>query len=79
MLKRLTKSFLLNERLNSDPGAAVQALQDIFTNIKVHNKRDTNRLKLAQEHLRSIKRELRRMNEHISSLQNELNLLKEEK
>lgn len=79
MLKKLTKSFILNERVNIDSGASVQALQDIITNIKVHNKRDTHRLKLAQEHLRSLKRELRRMNEHISSLETELNLLKEEK
>jgi hypothetical protein len=79
MLKKLTKQILLGESLRVDPAASVQALYDIVTNIRVTNKRDNNRISLAKEHLRGIKRQLRSLNERIESLEDELNLLKEEK
>ena len=47
--------------------------------LRVTNKRDTNRLKLAKEHIRGIKRQMKSLNEKIDSLEQELNLLKEEK
>tara|TARA_R100000805_G_C3496361_1_gene28263 strand:+ start:167 stop:415 length:249 start_codon:yes stop_codon:yes gene_type:complete len=78
-LNNLTKNFILNETLKVDPSASVQALYDIVSNIRVTNKRDTNRISLAKEHLRGIKRHLRSLNERIDSLETELNLLKEEK
>ena len=78
-LNNLTKNFILNETLKVDPSASVQALYDIVSNIRVTNKRDTNRISLAKEHLRGIKRQLRSLNERIESLEEELNLLKEEK
>mgnify|MGYP003127538187 FL=1 len=78
-LYKITKSFLLNEEFRIDAGASVQALQDIISNIRVSNKRDSNRISLAKEHLRGIKRHLRGLNEKINSLEEELTLLKEEK
>ena len=79
MLRKITKAFLMNENLKVDAAASVQALYDIVSNIRVSNKRDTNRISLAKEHLRGIKRQLRSLNERIESLEEELNLLKEEK
>ena len=79
MLNKITKNFILKEVLKADPVASIQALHDIVTNIRVTNKRDINRLSIAQEHLRSIKRHVRNLNERVSTLENELNLLKEEK
>ena len=79
MLRKITKQFILNEELKIDPAASVQALYDIVTNIRITNKRDTNRIQVAKEHLRSIKRQLRTLNEHVANLEEELNLLKEEK
>jgi hypothetical protein len=79
MIRKLTKSFLLKENFKVDPAASVQALYDIVSNIRVTNKRDNNRISLAKEHLRGIKRQLRSLNEKIDSLESELNLLKEEK
>ena len=79
MLKQLTKSFILQEDIKVDPAASIQALSDIMSNIRVINKRDTNRISLAKEHIRGIKRHLRGLNERIDSLESELNLLKEEK
>jgi len=79
ILSDITKRFLLKEELKIDSSASVQALSDIITSIKVHNKRDNNRLQVAKEHLRSIRRHLRSLNERVNSLETEVNLLKEEK
>ena len=79
ILDKVTKKFLLNEAYTFDAFASIQALSDIVSNIRVTNKRDTNRLKLAKEHIRGIKRQMRTLNEKIESLEQELNLLKEEK
>jgi|10_taG_2_1085330.scaffolds.fasta_scaffold03754_9 hypothetical protein len=79
LLNSITKSFILNEQLKVDAAASLQAITDIVSNIRVNNKRDTNRLHVAKEHLRSIRRHLRSLNERVVSLEAELNLLKEEK
>tara|TARA_R100001594_G_C3931502_1_gene238272 strand:+ start:157 stop:396 length:240 start_codon:yes stop_codon:yes gene_type:complete len=79
MWKKITKSFLLNEKFTIDAAASVQALQDIVSSVRVTNKRDSNRIHLAKEHIRGIKRHLRGLNERIDALESELSLLKEEK
>lgn len=78
-LDKVTKKFILGEALNFDAQASIQALSDIVSSIRVTNKRDSNRISLAKEHLRGIKRQLRSLNERIVFLEEELNLLKEEK
>ena len=75
----MTKKFLLNEELKVDAGASVQALYDIVSSIRVTNKRDNNRISLAKEHLRGIKRQLRSLNERVVSLEEELKILNEDK
>ena len=79
MLGKITKHFLLNEAIKIDPAAQIQALYDIVSNIRVTNKRDNNRISLAKEHLRGIKRQLRSLNERIDSLEEELKILTEDK
>ena len=79
MLKRLTKKFLLNEDFKVDAGASIQALYDIVSSVKVINKRDTGRLQLAKEHIRSIKRQMRSLNERVNALEEELKILNEDK
>ncbi len=79
ILNEVTKKFLLKEAYTFDAFASIQALSDIVSNIRVTNKRDTNRLKLAKEHIRGIKRQMKSLNERVEALEEELNLLKEEK
>ena len=79
LLDDIAKKFLLNETYAFDPSASIQALSDIVSSVRVTNKRDTNRLKLAKEHIRGIKRQMRSLNEKVELLESELNLLKEEK
>ena len=69
----------MNESIKIDAGASVQALSDIISNIRVTNKRDNNRISLAKEHIRGIKRQLRSLNERIDSLEEELKILTEDK
>ena len=70
---------MLNESVRIDPLASVQALYDIVTNIRVSNKRDSSRLKLAKEHVQNLKRQIRSLNERVVQLEEQLNLLNEEK
>jgi hypothetical protein len=79
VLKKLTKKILLNEDLRVDAGASIQALYDIVSNIRVTNKRDTGRLQLAKEHIRSIKRQMRSLNERVNALEEELKVITEDK
>ncbi len=79
MINKITKAFLLNETIKVDPLASVQALYDIITNVRVSTKKDSNRMSLAKEHLRSIKRQIRSLNERVVKLEEELSLLNEDK
>ena len=79
MLRKITKQFLMNEAIKIDPAASVQALYDIVSSVRVTNKRDTNRISLAKEHIRGIKRHLRSLNERIDSLEEELKIITEDK
>ncbi len=77
MLNRLTKKILLGESLKVDAGASVQALYDIVSSIRVTNKRDSGRVQLAKEHIRSIKRHVRSLNERVNALEEELKVFPE--
>ena len=79
MLKKITKKFLLNEDIRVDAAASIQALYDIVSNVRVTNKRDTGRLQLAKEHIRSIKRQMRSLNERVNALEEELKVITEDK
>jgi len=79
VLKKLTKKFLLNEDIRVDAAASIQALYDIVSNVRVTNKRDTGRLQLAKEHIRSIKRQMRSLNERVNALEEELKVITEDK
>tara|TARA_Y100000592_G_C5467775_1_gene317670 strand:- start:767 stop:1006 length:240 start_codon:yes stop_codon:yes gene_type:complete len=79
MINKITKAFILNETIKVDPLASVQALYDIITNVRVSTKKDSNRMSLAKEHLRSIKRQIRSLNERVVKLEEELSLLNEDK
>jgi hypothetical protein len=79
MFRKITKAFLLREDIKLAPSASIQALYDIVTSVRVTNKRDTNRLNVAKEHLKSIKRNIRSLNERVNALEEELKVLNEDK
>tara|TARA_E500000331_G_scaffold357526_1_gene419538 strand:+ start:5327 stop:5575 length:249 start_codon:yes stop_codon:yes gene_type:complete len=79
ILDKVTRKFILGEALNFDAQASIQALTDIVSSIRTTNKRDSNRISLAKEHLRGIKRQIRSLNERVVNLEEQLNLLNEEK
>lgn len=69
----------MKESLKIEPTASIQALYDIVTSIRTTNKRDSNRISVAKEHLKSIKSHMRSLNERVNSLEEQLRLLNEEK
>tara|TARA_B100000131_G_scaffold298275_1_gene317702 strand:- start:493 stop:732 length:240 start_codon:yes stop_codon:yes gene_type:complete len=79
MLRQITKAFLMNESFKATAAVSVQGLHDILTSLRPSNKRDRNRIQMAQEHLRHLKREMRQLNEKIDDLENQLQVLNEEK
>ena len=79
LLDGIAKKFLLNETYTFDPSASIQALSDIVSSVRVTNKRDTNRLKLAKEHIRGIRRHMKSLNEQVNSLEEQLRVLNEDK
>jgi len=79
VLRNLTKKLILGESIRVEPVASIQALFDIVSSVRVTNKRDKNRMSVAQEHLKSIKRHVRSLNERVNALEEQLNLLNEEK
>ena len=79
ILNKITKRFMLNESLKINPAASVQALHDIINSVKTYNKRDTNRLHVAKEHLRTIKNHVRKLTEQVNTLEEQLRVLNEDK
>jgi hypothetical protein len=79
MFRKIAKQFLLNEQFKIDPAASIQALADVVNTIRVTNKRDTNRLQVAKEHINAIKRHMRSLNEKVNSLEEQLRILNEDK
>ena len=79
MLRKIAKQFLLNEQFRIDPSPSIQALSDIVSSIRVTNKRDNNRLNLAKEHIRGIRRHMKSLNEQVNSLEEQLRVLNEDK
>lgn len=79
MLRKLTKNFLLNERLKLDPSASIQAIHDFMSAVKLSNKRDLNRLQVAKEHLRTVKNHVRKLSEQVTNLEEQLRVLNEDK
>jgi DNA-binding transcriptional MerR regulator len=79
MLRKITKNFLLQERLKVDAGASIQAIHDFMSAVKISNKRDTNRLQVAKEHLKTVKNHVRKLSEQVNTLEEQLRVLNEDK
>jgi len=57
----------------------IQGLQEVINNLQPKTVKEQNRLALAKQHLREIKRHARRMINENADLQERLNLLEESK
>ena len=76
---RITRRFLLGEALEElDTFSYIQSLEEALSNITT-NVSGGRRLKIAKEHLRNIRREVRKLNKKVVMLQEQINILEENK
>tara|TARA_R110000824_G_scaffold383480_1_gene577074 strand:- start:108 stop:359 length:252 start_codon:yes stop_codon:yes gene_type:complete len=76
---KLTRRFLLGEALEElDTFSYIQSLEEVLSNITT-NVSGGRRLKIAKEHLKNIRREVRKLNKKVVMLQEQINILEENK
>jgi len=76
---KITRRFLLGEALEElDTFSYIQSLEEALNNIST-NVSGQRRLKVAKEHLRNIRREVRRMNKKVVMLEEQVKILEENK
>ena len=76
---KITRRFLLGEALEElDTFSYIQSLEEALNNIST-NVSGQRRLKVAKEHLRNIRREVRRMNKKVVMLEEQVKVLEENK
>jgi len=76
---KLTRRFLLGEALEElDTFSYIQSLEEALGNITT-NVSGQRRLKVAKEHLKNIRREVRKLNKKVVMLQEQINILEENK
>ena len=77
---KLTRRFLMGEAIDKpDAFSYIQSLEEALNSINPRSIRSENRLKVAKEHLRSIRREVRSLNKEVTMLKEQINILEESK
>ena len=77
---KITRRFLMGEAVEKpDAFSYLQSLEEALNSINPRSIRSENRLKVAKEHLRSIRKEVRNLNQQVVMLQEQVNILEESK
>lgn len=79
-LYKITKNFILNEGTTTskiDVNSYLHALSEIIYRMSPKTLREKRDIDIAKQHLKEIKREVRRLNEQINTLQEQLSENKE--
>ena len=74
----MTRKFLLNEGETSIK-EYVQSLMEIINSLTLTTQRDINRVKIANSHVKEIRRRCRRLVERIGLLEEQITILEETK
>tara|TARA_R100001509_G_scaffold22294_2_gene11700 strand:+ start:3686 stop:3937 length:252 start_codon:yes stop_codon:yes gene_type:complete len=77
-MNQITKKFLLNEGETSIK-EYVQSLMEIINSLTLTTQRDINRRKIANSHVKEIRRRCRRLEERIGLLEEQITILEETK
>tara|TARA_Y100000310_G_scaffold273688_1_gene289292 strand:+ start:236 stop:490 length:255 start_codon:yes stop_codon:yes gene_type:complete len=76
---KITRKFLMGEALEEpDTFSYIQSLEEALNNVTT-NVSGRRRLKIAKEHLRNIRRGVRRLNKKVVMLEEQVNVLEENK
>ena len=77
---KLTRRFLMGEAIDKpDAFSYIQSLEEALNNINPRSLKSGNRLKVAKEHLRNIRREVRKLNKKVVMLEEQVKVLEENK
>ena len=77
-LRRMTKNFLLGERLDTPSLMSyIQSLEEIVYALKPSSKSEHRRIEIAKEHVRNVKRHSKRLMEKVTTLEERLSILEE--
>jgi hypothetical protein len=77
---KITRRFLMGEAVGKpDAFSYLQSLEEALNSINPRSIKNGNRLKVAQEHLRNIRKEVRSLNNQVTMLQEQINILEENK
>jgi len=78
---KMTKEFIVNEGSVPSPTifTYIQSLSETLSNMKPKTQSESQRLAIARQHIKEIKRNARRLQEQVYVLEEKLNVLEESK
>ena len=77
---KMTRKFLLGESSDSPSiGSYLQSLKEALANLRPATQTDKRRLEIANNHLREVRRRVRRLQENHDMLEERLKILEESK
>lgn len=78
---KMTREFIINEGSVPSPTifTYIQSLNETLSNMKPKTQSESQRLAIARQHLKEIKRNARKLQEQVSVLQEKLSVLEESK
>jgi len=80
-LNKLTKEFIVNEGDVPSPTifTYIQSLNETLSNMRPKSQSESQRLAIARQHIKEIRKRARRMHEQVQLLEEKLNVLEESK
>ena len=77
---KITRRFFMGEAVEKpDAFSYLQSLEEALNSINPRSIRSENRLKVAKEHLRNIRRSVRSLNKKVVTLEEQVKVLEESK
>ena len=77
--RRMTRDFLLGERVQPTLASYLQSLAEVLSSITPRSRTDERRLEMAKENLNEVKRQTRRLQERVNVLEEQVKVLEESK
>ena len=78
-LKNLTRRFVLEEWVQPSAASHLRALREILESLKPKTVTERQRLEVAMDHLREVRKNQRRLEEKLHVLEEQVKLLEEQK
>ncbi len=79
-LHRMTRRFIMGEVF--DPPTVksyIQSLEETLNSLKPKTIKERNKIQIAKQHLKEVRRQVRRMEERLTILEEQVSILEEKK